>query len=114
MADDGGPDALSFAFVGIIRGDDEVWTIGMHVLGHPEIVMTRGDADTDEDAIIDMIRYVSSGEKPVGDGHLICDEHGPRFQTAAAPADEQTLGSPMHNPFGRLRLTSMRDIAEGN
>src|SRR5437763_399933 len=32
MTDDGGPDALSVAFVAIIRGQAEVWTMGMHGL----------------------------------------------------------------------------------
>ena len=39
MAEDGGPDAVSFAFVGIVRGRQEVWTVGMHVMGLPDIVM---------------------------------------------------------------------------
>jgi NADPH:quinone reductase-like Zn-dependent oxidoreductase len=33
MTEDASPDAVSFAFVSIIRGDTEVWTMGMHVLG---------------------------------------------------------------------------------
>lgn len=114
MADDGGPDALSFAFVGIISSVREVWTMGMHVLGYPEIIMQNADVDADGDTIVEIIRYVCGGEKPLGDGHLLCDEQGPRFQAAAAPADERTAGSPMHNPFGRLRLTSLKDVAEGN
>ena len=28
LAEDGGPDAVSFAFVGIVRGRQEVWTMG--------------------------------------------------------------------------------------
>ena len=114
MAEDGGPDALSFAFVGIVSGEAEVWTMGMHVLGFPEIVMRRSDVDADGDAIIDVVRYVCHGDKPLGDGHLIGNEQGPRFQAAATPADERDIGSPMHNPFGRLKLTNLKDIAEGN
>lgn len=41
MADDGGPDAASFAYVGIVRGEQEVWTMGMHVMGLPDVVMRR-------------------------------------------------------------------------
>jgi hypothetical protein len=114
MADDGGPDALSFAFVGIVSGADEVWTMGMHVLGYPEIVMRHADVDPEANTIIDVIRYVCSGEKPLGDGHLLGDEEGLRFQAVAIPGDERTAGGPMHNPFGHLRLTSLKDIAEGN
>jgi hypothetical protein len=38
-------DALSFGFVGIVRGKREVWTRGMQVPGFPDIVMSRSDAD---------------------------------------------------------------------
>lgn len=112
MADDGGPDALSFAFVSIVSGRQDVWTMGMHVLGYPDIGMRRSDADAHD--IIDVIRYVCSGNKPIGDGHLVGDEQGVRFQVKAASPDARTAGSPMHNPFGRLMLTSLKEIAEGN
>jgi hypothetical protein len=114
MADDSGPDALSFAFVSIVRGEHEVWTMGMHVLGFPEIVMRRSDADLDPDTIVEVIRYVCSSDKPIGDGHMLADEQRLRFRAATTPSDERTAGSPMYNPFGRLRLTSLKDIAEEN
>ncbi len=69
MTDEGSSDAVSFAFVGIIRGQHDVWTMGMQVPGFPEVVMRRADADADDRAIIEMIRYLCSNEKPVGDGH---------------------------------------------
>ncbi|MEX0703957.1 MAG: hypothetical protein WD069_17790 [Planctomycetales bacterium] len=112
MADDGSSDAVSFAFVSIVAGEREVRTVGMHVLGFPEILMPRSDLD--QDTIVEVIRYVCRGEKPVGDGHVLCDERGPRFQAAATSGDGWGVGSPMHNPFGRLRLTPLKDIAEGN
>lgn len=113
LADDGGSDAVSFAFVSIVCGEHEVWTMGMHVIGYPEIVMRRSDTDGDE--VIDVVRYVCSGDKPIGDGHMLIDDQGgPRFQVSTTSSDESTAGSPMHNPFGRLRLTSLKDIAEGN
>ncbi len=114
MAEDGGPDALSFAFAGIVRGQQEVWTMGMHVLGLPDVLMTRADCDADEDAIIDVIRYLCQGDKPIGNGHVLADESGPRFQTVATSSDEFDAGSSMYNPFGRLKLVSVKDIAESN
>ncbi len=114
MADDGGSDALTFAFVSLVRGQNEVWTMGMHVLGFPEIVMRRVDADADEDAIIEVIRYVASSDRPIGDGHILAGEHAPRFRVAHAASDPRHGGTPMHNPFGRWRLTSIKEIAEGN
>jgi len=114
MADDGGPDALSFAFVAIIGGKSDVWTMGMHVLGLRDIVMKRADIEADDFDIIEVIRYLARGEKPVDDGHIIADLGGPRFQAFTQDSPEELVGSPMHNPFGRLKLVSIRDIAEAN
>lgn len=114
MTDDGSPDAVSFAFVSIVSGKTEAWSMGMHVLGLRDIVMKRADAESDEFGIIDVVRYMARGEKPVGDGHILADLTGPRFRAATADSPQQLAGSPMHNPFGRLRLVAMRDIAEAN
>ncbi len=112
MTEDGGPDALSFAFVAIVRGKSEVWTMGMHALGFRELVMRRADADRFD--IIEVIRYVTQAERPIQHEDLIADQDGPRFQAIEQESDTMTTGSPMHNPFGRLRLVSMRDVAESN
>jgi hypothetical protein len=114
MTDDGGPDALSFAFVAIVRGKTDVYTMGMHVLGLRDIVMKRADVEVGDFDIVEVIRYLSRGEKPVNDGHVIADLKGPRFQAFAQACDEGPACSPLHNPFGRLKLVSMRDIAESN
>jgi hypothetical protein len=113
MADDGSSDALSFAFVSIIGGEREFCTMGMHVLGFPDLVMRGGDSDAE--TIVEVIRYVAAGEKPIGDGHLLADDRGLlRFHVAATSGDERSAASPMNNPFGRWRLTSLKDFAESN
>jgi len=114
MTEDGGPDALSFAFVAIVRGQSEVWTMGMHVLGLRDVVMKRADIEEGGFDITEVIRYLARGEKPIDDGHVLADLDGPRFQACTQPSDERLAGTPMHNPFGRLKLVSMRDIAETN
>lgn len=114
LTEDGEPDALSFAFVSIIRGPQEVWTMGMHVLGLPDVVMRRSDADADDVAIIDVLRYLCRGEKPIGDGHVLADENGPRYQAVKVHSTDFAAGSPMHNPFGRLQLISVKDLTERN
>jgi hypothetical protein len=115
MADDGGSDALSFAFVALIRGQANVRTMGMHVLGLRELVMKRTDVEVDGFDITEVIRYVCRGEKPIESGHLIADPNGPRFQAflEESPASRWP-DSPMHNPFGQIRLVSIRDMAESN
>jgi hypothetical protein len=114
MTEDGGPDALSFAFVAIVRGQIEVWTMGMHVLGLRDVVMKRADVELDGFDIVEVIRYLCRSEKPIEDGHVIADLDGPRFRACTQESAAELVGSPMHNPFGRLKLVSMRDIAETN
>jgi hypothetical protein len=49
------------------------------------------------------------------DGHILMDESGPRFRAVAHPSPRDIpAGSAMHNPYGRLRLVSMKDAAEAN
>jgi hypothetical protein len=114
MTEDGGPDALSFAFVAIVSGKVDVWTMGMHVLGLRDVVMKRADVEAGDFDIVEVIRYLCRGEKPIDDGHVLADLKGPRFQAFTQDSAEGLAGSPMHNPFGRLKLVSMRDIAETN
>ena len=64
--------------------------------------------------IIEVIRYVCRGEKPIDDGHVIADLGGPRFQVFTQESSKELAGRPMHNPFGRLKLVNLRDIAETN
>lgn len=112
--EDASPDAISFAFVSIIRGKEEVYTMGMHILGLRDILMKRSDMEEDGYDIVEVIRYLAAGEKPVDDGHIIADLDGPRFQAFAIDGEPRMQGSPMYNPFGRLKLVSVKDIAGTN
>ncbi len=114
MTEMGGPEALSFAFVSIIRGKTEVYTIGMHVIGLRDIVMNRADMDAEGYDIIEVIRYLAEGEVPVDDGHVIAGPDGPRFKVSAQDAPAEMLGRAAYNPFGRLKLVSFREIGEAN
>lgn len=114
MTEEGSSDAVSFAFAGIVRGKREVWTMGMHVPGFPDIVMNRADADADDRAIIEMIRYICASDRAVGDGHIIADAVGPRYRIQHEFPEQSGVAEPMRNPFGRLRMISFRDIAQLN
>jgi hypothetical protein len=114
MTADGGPDALSFAFVAIVRGKTDVYTMGMHVLGLRDVVMKRADVESDGFDIVEVICYLARGEKPIENGHVIADLGGPRFQAFAIDSGEMPAGSTLHNPFGRLKLVSLRESAEAN
>lgn len=113
MADDGGPDALSFAFVAIVGGRTEIYTMGMHVLGLRDVVMKRADVEGGFD-IVEMIRYLAGSDRPIDDGHMVADLDGPLFRVAVRASPTELSRGPMHNPFGRLKLVSLRDIAAAN
>lgn len=113
MTEDGSSDAISFAFVAIVQGKGEIWTMGMQVLGLRDVMMRRMDVEEGFD-IVEVIRYLARGDHQVENAHIIADQSGPRFQAFTQPSDERFAGSPMFNPFGRLKLVSVRDIAESN
>jgi hypothetical protein len=113
MTEDGGIDALSFAFVSIVRGNTDIWTLGMHVLGLRDIVLKRADVENGFD-IVELIRYMVRGDKTVGDGHILVDMNGPWFSCCAEDGDPRMAGTPMHNPFGRLRLAKLQHISSQN
>ncbi|MFN0056261.1 MAG: hypothetical protein ACKV0T_29295 [Planctomycetales bacterium] len=114
MTDDATPDAISFAFVSLVRGTQEMYTMGMHVLGFPDLLMRTADIGEQEETIVEIIRYVCGSGRPIGVGHLLADERGPRFQVIASTPDDLDPQSPMHNPFGRLKIASAKDVAEAN
>ncbi len=115
LTDDGGPDAISFAFASVVRGRDEVYTMGMHVMGFPNLLMRTREVDDQGDTVVEIIRYICNGGRPIDVGHILADDQGqPRFQVVAKTADEFEAQSPMHNPFGVLKIVSAKSIAEGN
>jgi hypothetical protein len=119
MTYDAGSDAVSFAYIALVRGEAEIYTMGMHSLGLRDLTMKPSEVDDDDSEIVEVIRYLARGDKPIDDGHIIADLGGPRFQVFMQSPDEQLKGrirheSPMFNPLGRLKLVSIRDIAESN
>jgi hypothetical protein len=116
MTDDGSTDAISFAYVSIVRGRHEMYTMGMHVMGFADVLMRYSDSDGDEheEAIVELVRYICGGGKPIDVDHLLADENGPRYQVLAVADNDADVPGPMRNPHGRLRIASMKDIAEGN
>jgi len=114
MTDDGGPEAISFAFAAIIRGKREVYTMGMQVMGFPDLSMRAADVDERGETMVELIRYICGGDKPIDVGHVLADEIGPRFQVVVNESDEFEAESVMHNPYGRLKIVSVKEIAEGN
>jgi hypothetical protein len=113
MTEDGGTDALSFAFVGIVQTNTNIWTVGMHVLGLRDIVLKRADVEKSYD-IVELIRSMVRDDKRIGDNHILADVNAHWFSCCAEDGDPRMFGTPMHNPFGRLRLAKLQHIASKN
>ena len=114
MAEDGSSDAVSFAFVNIVKGKEDVRTVGMRAMGLPDIVMQLTDTDTDGEVIIDAVRSMCRSEKPMGDGHLLVVQAGPHRLVQATNRDLSESTISMRNPFGRLQLLRSSDGAKLN
>jgi hypothetical protein len=115
LTEDGGPEAISFAFASIVRGREEVYTMGMQVMGFPNILMRSRDVDERGETVIEIIRYICGGGRPIGVGHVLADDQGhPRFQVLAKLDDEFGAQSALHNPFGTLKIVGAKSIAEDN
>lgn len=105
MAEDGGWDAVSFAFVNLVRCRREMRTIGMHVLGLPDIVMPLADADADDGrGIVAVIRDLCRNPKRERNGRRLAGAAGMEYLAADAEEDPLPLPPPMRNPFGQLKL----------
>ncbi len=112
MASSGDTDALSFAYVSVINGSSNIRTMGMHMLGLPDIEMAQDCGSGDN--VIEIMRYVCASKKPIGDGHIVADENGPRFHVFAKDDQRSKPAGPMFNRYGLLLLKSARRIVEEN
>ncbi|MCG6157524.1 hypothetical protein [Rubinisphaera margarita] len=113
MTEDGGPDAVSFAFTSIIQGEGKFYTMGMQVMGFPNLTMRSSGDREDADALVEIIRGICSGAS-VDVGHVFAEPGGQQFVIAEKIDDELDPQSPMHNPFGCYRLINVDRVAENN
>lgn len=114
MTEDGSSDAISYAFVCLFGGEAEISTMGMHTIGHPDIAMRREDTSPNGEPLVDALRYISRGDRPVDRGHILVLDTGETLHVALRSECQFPPGSPMHNPFGKLLLLPGREIAERN
>lgn len=85
--------AGSKLYVRIVRGNLDVYTMGMHGLGLRDLVMKRSDMEVDGYDIIEVIRYMCASERPIDDGHLIADLDGPRSKLWRNQASRSDRGA---------------------
>jgi len=114
MTEDAGPDAVSFAFVAIVRRPRELSTVGMRVMGFPDLWMPASEVDERGEMLVRIIRSLFAADRPTDVGRWLADEIGPCFQVVANESDKFETESVLHNPCGRLKIVSLKEIAEGN
>jgi hypothetical protein len=101
-ADNGG---LYWAFIGAVRSDDELYSMGMHVLGFRDAVIPRtGDDEYDYRTLHSFLGYTAFSGAEIRDGDLVGDAVLPNFRAYTMADDRAPAGSPMFNPYGRWRL----------
>lgn len=69
-SDSANSDPLSFAFVSIVGAPEKAYTIGMQILGYPDIDLSGPEPQETTDRLVDVLRYVSSGTTAVSDGSV--------------------------------------------
>jgi hypothetical protein len=106
--------ALTFAFAGIVGGRKDTFSLGLHVLGFPDIIMRSDQVGENGIHFFEILHYLCETDRQIGDGHILADLNGTRFQVQAETDQQTPAKSPMNNPFGRLRLLSMNEVAERN
>ena len=55
-----------------------------------------------------------AGDRAIDVGHVLADEQAVRFDVVAKEIDKFEAESPTHNPYGRLKIVSVKEIAEDN
>ena len=101
-------DALTFGLVNIIRSDQDIYTIGMQVLGQPDLIMPIKSAGDGGSLIIDLMLKTATSGQSFEDGQKMELPTGRSFRVRKIPDEDFPAGSPMHNPWGRLQLSSDR------
>lgn len=104
-ADDGG---VYWAFVSAVRTDDELYSIGMHVLGFRDAIIPRtGVEERDYRTLHSFLGYTAFSGATLRDGEMVGDVVLPNFRVHAQPDDRVPANAPMFNPYGRWRLVPL-------
>ena len=94
-----------WAFVSTIGSGDEVYSIGMHILGYRDAVIPRtDDEEFDYRTLHSFLGYSYRSGMPIKDGDLLGDPVLPTFRAYREPHDRMPSDAPMFNPFGQWRL----------
>ncbi len=98
-------EAALWAYVLAVRGEEELWSLGMQVFGLRDVAMPRsGDDEQDAYTLHTFLHYTMVAPNRVADGDLLADEEVARFRAQKEEFSRFPPGNPMHNPYGVWRL----------
>jgi hypothetical protein len=104
-ADDGG---AYWAFVATVRGDAEIYSMGMHILGcRDAIIPSTGDEEFDRRTLHSFLGYTAFSGALLHDGDIVNDPTLPTFRVATQADDRVPSDAPMFNPYGRWKLATI-------
>lgn len=94
-----------WAFVTTVRTEDELYSVGMHVLGFREAIIPRtANEEIDFRTLHSFLGYSYASGATINDGEVVGDPILPTFRVYHEPHDLLPAGLPMSNPFGQWRL----------
>jgi hypothetical protein len=114
LTEDGSIEAMSFAFINLIRGLDGIFTFGMNAFGLPDLELGYSDVDEVGSQLVDLLQHVCASQEHIQAGDWVGGDECPRYQATLTAPRIENRQSIMFNPHGKLRMTRLRDIAERN
>lgn len=101
-ADDGG---VYWAFIIAARSEDQVYSIGMHILGFRDaIIPATGNHEYDSRTLHSFLGFTAFSGAKLRDGEMVGDPVLPTFRVHTQADDRFEADAPMFNPRGRWRL----------
>ena len=101
-AENGG---VYWAFVSTVRSDDELYSVGMHILGFRDVIIpTTGNDEYDYRALHSFLGFTAFSGAAIGDGDMVGDPVLPTYHAHMQPDDRFTASTPMFNQYGRWHL----------
>ncbi len=101
-AENGG---VYWAFVSTVRSDDELYSVGMHILGFRDVIIpATGNDEYDYRTLHSFLGYTAFSGATIHDGEMVGDPVLPTFHATMQPDDRFSTDTPMFNRYGRWRL----------
>jgi hypothetical protein len=105
LLDNFGDGGAYWAFVATVRGDAELYSLGMHVLGcRDAIIPSTGDEEYDRRTLHSFLGYTAFSGVAMRDGDIVNDPSLPAFRVSKLADDPTPYDAPMFNPYGRWKL----------